>query len=100
TVGTFGRLGRRLRPAVASTFSLPAERSCEDVEYVSYLSCTTPARRSVSAGAAPLYATCATLTSAERSSTSIVTCGSVPMPAEEELSLPGFAFAYVIKPRS
>ncbi len=52
-----------------------------------------PATRSVTAGPPPLYGTCVKSVPVRSLNSSVARCGTLPLPGEPYMIVPGFAFA-------
>ncbi len=58
--------------------------------------CVSPAPNAAMAGPPPLYATCVSFTPASVAKYSAARKELLPSPADEKLTAPGFAFAYLM----
>ena len=92
-VGRSAAIGRRFADVVASARSLPLLTCCRPMVTASKVSCTCPPMRSETQGALPLYGTCTSWMPAIEAKSSAARCGAPPLPLEQKLIFPGFAFA-------
>jgi hypothetical protein len=95
-VGTSGASGERLGLVTASARSAPDFTCGSEVVIVSNIIVTWPPRRSLSAGALPLYGTWTMSTLAVVFRSSPDRCAPAPAPPEANWSCPGLAFAAAI----